>query len=149
MCNSVELTSLCVESVSIGLCCSGLLIDIKVVDVKLACIVIGFYSFSLNVCLKVLSHEWELKKKKSKMDHRLGFLNQCGQIWLWYCKADWILEEMQFFVCLVVHFLCLIFIYYMNSLKMSVVAVCSEKVSGLLPGGSWFRPLMWFWSISS
>lgn len=31
------------------------------------------------------------------MDHRLGFLNQCGQIWLWYCKAYRILEEMHFF----------------------------------------------------
>lgn len=49
--------------VSIGLCCSELLIDIKVVDVKLACIVVGFYSFSWNVCLKALSHEREVKKK--------------------------------------------------------------------------------------
>lgn len=67
---------------------------------------------------------------------------------MWEVNMVMVLQSWGNAICLE-HFLCLIFIYYMNSLKMSVVGVYREKVSGLLPGGGCFGAVMWFWSISS
>lgn len=100
---------------------------------------ISFYSFSWNAFLKSSSHETSSETETWTTDW--VFWVNLGK-YVCYCMDVWILEERFFFysaagsscVCSV-HFLCLLFICYINSLKMSAVAICSGKVSGPLPGG--------------